>query len=272
MHLLQEEYSLNKAEFTELTKPFAKSQVDSVTKVIDGRKKTFDNVSPHHYVHRLIDNVPIRYSTKESPPVFSPSGKSVSVVTELTLHDALGGNTDIIHSANGTSEIENDDPITEAFAVKSAASDGLKRAMLKLGVGLELYGKPATATDDDAEPEEDEEEETPPAKAETRRPPAKTYNKPKSSSGGKGWDGSLAMKGGKHDGLPYSKLQGSYINWYIGSLEEQDKTNLAVYDMLTKEKARREAEGSWNPEEGNSKRGPKKPTTKTKLTTDDDSW
>lgn len=222
-----------------LREPFDNDQIEEV----DG----FRNVEPRHYLQRLIDTGE-DYSIERGTPVVIKHGdaSAVAIVTKVT----FVGN---VYADVGAKPLDDSDESKQlAYKVKAAASDSIKRALLGAGLGLELYN-------DDDEPEEEKK----PARSSRRSTksndddedddsedakPKRGSSKPARGSRGK-WDGSEEVGFGSHKGEAYSDVDGSWLAYVSDTFDDgPNKTK------IEKEIARREADGTYDPEEGNDKK------------------
>lgn len=197
---------------------------------------------------------------------------SVVVPVEVTLFLDEGG---VRRSqANGVSPLQDEDGkfLDAGDAVKSAASDGLKRALMKYGLGAHLYheqaesvspkksaAKPPSKTV--AEEEEEDTEEVP-------APKRKTTPAPK---GGGDWASKrekFTVPIGKHKGTSYADVEAGWLQWYDGNVEREEK-NARVYDCVQSEIKYRKDNGEWNPET-KKKFGNSKPTKKRTIGAEDE--
>lgn len=221
---------------------------DEVIKPVTKGEKTFSNVAPHHYIERLHEAAPLDYSVESGEPRFHPCGV-ISVVTKVTLHTDGG---DRVFTGIGAEPIPPDaTPDDLAFGVKSAQSDALKLALKPTGLGIHLYNsevkvaKTTSAKRASAPaPQEDEEYEQP--NPEPRR----------TGTPSGGWNGSLEINFGKFKGMKFSDpgVDDGYIQWGIDTMT--DPKNKTRHDMLTKEKQRRVAAGTWSPDAPRGRKGP----------------
>jgi hypothetical protein len=220
------------------TAPFDDDQIGKVEK----RGKRFSNVSPIHYVDRLVENHPLGYDVDEGPHTILNNSVLVPVGVTLYLDGATRHS-----SATGTSPLIDPDGQTldAGDAVKSAASDGLKRALMKWGLGSHLYHEEAEKVAFTTKPSasktarievDEEEDETP--------PPAREKAKPNTQGDWAGKREKFTVPIGKHKGEAYSEIEASWLSWYQDKVEKSDK-NARVYDCVHAEIKYRKDNGEW---------------------------
>ncbi len=189
---------------------------------------------------------------------------------EVRLH--LDGNEVRINRAHGASPLKDEDgnDLDAGDVVKSAASDGFKRALMKFGLGTHLYHEKAESVAKDEAPsapvkaatkaavDEYDEDDAPPPKRKT--PPAK----------GNDWAAKrdkFTLPIGKHKGTAYADVEASYLQWYSENVERDEK-NEKVFDCVTSEIKYRKDNDEWNPET-KKKFTAKKPAAKRAIGQDD---
>lgn len=250
------------------TAPFDDDQISKVTK----KGKRFSNVAPVFYVEKLSAAHPLGYSVSEG--AHSVLHNSVIVPVTVTLYI---DNDARVSTANGTAPLvdENGNELDAGDVVKSAASDGLKRALMKWGVGTHLYHDEAESvgSGDNAAPaksstvkqpskpipqDDEEEEEAAPAKRKTT--PAK---------GGSDWGSKrekFTVPVGKHKGTTYADVDAGWLVWATEKIDDNDR-NAKLLECVNNEIKFRKAEGSFNPNAGKKSN---KPTVKRNIGEDDD--
>ncbi|KAJ0969404.1 hypothetical protein J5N97_022281 [Dioscorea zingiberensis] len=117
---------------SEILRELNKKVPDSVVKV-----RTEDNFAtryvPWHIVNRIMNLHAPEWSGEVRNIVYSPDGKSVSVVYRVTLY---GTDAEIYRESSGTASVEDTgygDPVQKAEAM------AFRRACARLGLGLHLY-------------------------------------------------------------------------------------------------------------------------------------
>ncbi|XP_039138598.1 DNA repair RAD52-like protein 1, mitochondrial [Dioscorea cayenensis subsp. rotundata] len=117
---------------SEVLRELNKKVPDSVIKV-----RTEDNFAtkyvPWHIVNRIMNLHAPEWSGEVRNIVYSPDGKSVSVVYRVTIY---GTDAEIYRESSGTASVEDagyGDPVQKAEAM------AFRRACARLGLGLHLY-------------------------------------------------------------------------------------------------------------------------------------
>ncbi len=241
-----------------LKEAFTEEFPEDVIKKVDG----FDNVSPHFYRQRLVDNLAFDYDVLVNEPILL--GKSVvSVKTTVILPNgkqSQANGTAVISDANGEVSAQG-----VLYAVREAQSTGLKLALTNFGMGLHLYfghddeDRPSRATQKAPvkskpapEPKEDEEE-TPPPKRST-----------KASNDKSDWSSKrekFTVPIGKNKGQSYAEVEASWLSWADENLEDGEK-NEKLLKCVRDEIKYRKNEGTYNPDAGRKKFSSNKPTKK----------
>lgn len=216
-----------------------------------------------NYVDKLVAAHPLGYSVVEGQ--HSVIGSSVVVPVQVTLHleDA-----ERVSAANGVSPLKDEDgkDVDAGDAVKSAASDGLKRALLKWGVGSHLYHeeaetvgaatKPAPQKANPPVQQNAEEDEAPAPKRRTE--PAKVASK-----GGSDWASKrekFTVPIGKHKGSTYEAVDAGWLQWAVDNLDDNER-NAKLLECVNQEIKYRKENGGFNPDAGRKKFN-SKPTKK----------
>lgn len=237
---------MSKTDLERLSEPFDSSVVKTVTKTIRGEQVTLSNVAPAHYIGRLLEIVPQANIELGDPIIVLDSAIAVKCRIEI------GG---IVKEGLGAEPILSTDPDDVAFSVKSAASDALKLAATKFGMGLGLYlGREADRDTPNYERRTASQGYERPEPGE----PAPRQERQQSSSGNvppgydPKWDGSMKLKFNK-DYETFADLPGADIEWYLN--RDQADPSKAGDQMYAKERARRVYAGTYDPTQKGKFRG-----------------
>jgi hypothetical protein len=240
-------------------KPAATTLVDDLTAPFDEDQKSGKTFPPHVYLRRLLDVAAGSYSITRANPVVITVGdaSAIAIVTNVTV-EVEEGVERIYGDVGATGATDSQEDKDLANAIKSASSDSLKRALLAAGVNLDTYEegnyeeevaeKPARSTRRAAKPKDEEPEDE-----EEDEKPARRSSKPAAKPAARGkWTGDEEIGFGKYKDKLWSEIHGGWLAFCESTFEDsRNKTK------IEKEIARREDEGTYDPEEddGNKPKG-----------------